>query len=81
MELKIIRPSGSEQFDVVTVELNTPEGNIVILKEHVPMIVTLTQGKEIGFILKSGKRESVLVRQGIAHITRTNVTVMLNEKK
>jgi F0F1-type ATP synthase epsilon subunit len=79
MELTVVRPSGSQVFNIVWIELHTPLGSFVVQKNHAPMIVTLAANKELLFVLKSGKHESLPVKQGIVEITREKVMVLLNE--
>ncbi len=78
MQLSIISPTKKEIFDVAWVECNTPTGSYIIQPGHAPMILTLSKEKPFVFALKNGKEEMVMIKQGIAHITRENVTVLMN---
>ena len=79
MELNVIRPYATDQFDIVWLELNTPTGNYVVQPGHAPIILILTPDQPAVFRLKSGKQESVNVRQGIADIGRDYATLIINE--
>jgi F0F1-type ATP synthase epsilon subunit len=79
MKLSIISPFSKKIVDIAWIELNTQAGNFVIQPGHVPIILTLTPGKEITFCLTNGKQESFIISQGIIDITRTQATLLLNE--
>ncbi len=79
MQLSIISPAKKEIFDVAWVECNTPTGSYVIQPGHAPMILALSKKKPFIFALKSGKEEVIMIQQGIAHITRENVTILLSQ--
>lgn len=80
MELTILSPLQEQKFSVTWLEINTAVGNFVIQPGHVPMVVTLTPHQKLTFGLKNGKRESLSVVEGVAHITRGDATVILNEQ-
>jgi F0F1-type ATP synthase epsilon subunit len=80
MELQIINPQQKLSYAVVWIELNTPTGNIIIQSGHAPMVVMLSPGKPLIFKLKTGKQESFIVRQGIAHITRNLTKIIMTEQ-
>jgi len=79
MKLTIISPYEKKIFAITWIELNTMVGNFVIQPGHVPTVLTLAAGEKITFGLANGKRESLVVKQGIAHITRDSATILLNE--
>ena len=78
MELEIITPSSKETSTINWLELNTPTGNLVLLTGHAPSIDTLIPGKEIIFEHINGEQESILIQDGIVHITRTSATIIIN---
>ncbi len=78
MNVILSSPSEYKQIEVVWLEINTPKGNFVIQKGHVPMIITLAENQPISYRLKSGKQESMEVRQGIASIDRESVTIIIS---
>ena len=78
-KLEIIRPLSKQEFSVVWLELNTPEGNFVIQPKHAPMVLTLSPNKDVIFCLKNGKQQSITVQYGVAEITREKTTILLNE--
>lgn len=80
MQLSIISPTKKEIFDVLWVECNTPTGSYVIQLGHAPMILALSPKKPFSFGLKNGKEEMIIIQQGIAHITRANVTLLISQK-
>ncbi len=79
MQLQIARPTEKKLINIIWIDLQTPVGSFVIQPEHAPMIVALKPDSFVTFGLDSGKQESVAVKQGIAHITREAVTLLLNE--
>jgi F0F1-type ATP synthase epsilon subunit len=80
MQLSIISPTKKEIFDVIWVECNTQNGSYVIQPGHAPMILALSPNKSFSFALKNGQEEMFIIQQGIAHITRENVTLLINQK-
>jgi len=77
MILKVITTQRTVEHDVDWVELNTPVGNMVIQQGHAPMIIELSGGHELLFQVTGGATESVIVVQGVAHITRYEVKILL----
>lgn len=77
MILKIITTQRMVEHDVDWVELNTPVGNMIIQQGHAPMIIELSSGHELLFQSTGGATESFLVVQGVAHITRYEVKILL----
>jgi len=64
-------------YDVLWVEINTPAGNMVIQPGHAPMMIELSQGKELLYQRSNGVTESLNIVQGVVHVTRTEVKVLL----
>lgn len=79
MDLRIISPQHTQTFSVAWLEINTPAGNFVIQRGHVPMILILSPDQPITFRLKNGKQDSIMIRQGLVEITRTSATILMNE--
>lgn len=79
MKLHIVSALHTRVHDVAWVELNSDAGNFVIQSGHAPMLLVLSPNKEIVFRLKNGKEESLKVPQGIADISRTETTVIIQE--
>ncbi len=77
MKLLIIDADKTVEHAVNWVELNTPVGNMVIQEQHVPIIIELLPQKEVLFELTTGKKESVIVRQAVAHVTREQVKILV----
>lgn len=79
MQLHLISPRESSTHEVAWLELNTPTGNYVVQHGHAPMVLKLAQDQPLVFRLTSGKQETMNIRRGIAHITRTSVMILINE--
>lgn len=82
MNLKIVSPEPkfSREVDALSwLELDTPVGNFVILPEHAPTVLTLKKKSTVRFGLKSGKQDSIFVVDGLAHIKRDQIILLLNE--
>jgi F0F1-type ATP synthase epsilon subunit len=77
MRLNISGPFEKKDVMVAWVEINTSVGNFVIQPEHAPMIVTLTPQSKIAYRLQSGKEEVREVINGVAHVSRKDVTILL----
>lgn len=80
MKLIITSPEHHQEFQIAWIELNSPVGNFVILPGHAPMIITLKENMPVTYLLKTGHQESFDASGGIAHITRTDVTLLLPKK-
>ena len=79
MELEIITPTSRETSKINWIEINTLSGNIILQAGHVPSIFTLIPGKEVIFEHINGERESILIQDGLVHITRTSATIIINQ--
>lgn len=79
MDLHIISPQLTQTFSVAWLEINTPAGNFVIQRGHVPMILILSPDQAITFRLTNGKQDSIMIRQGLVEITRISATILMNE--
>lgn len=77
MKLKIITTQKSIEHEVDWVELQTPSGNIMVQHGHVPVVIELRSGHELEYQITDGRVESILIIQGVAHIQRFQVTVLL----
>ena len=77
MILKIITTQRIIEREVDWVELNTPVGSMMIQQGHAPMIIELSSGHELLFQVVGGVIESILIMQGVAHITRFEVKILL----
>lgn len=78
MELRVITPQEVKKYVVTWIDLYTPEGNLIIQPNHAPIILTLLAGKEVTFCLKNGKKESIMVSQGLIEVTRTYANLLIN---
>lgn len=79
MLLQIVSPLRTLEHEIVWIELNSDAGNFIIQSGHAPMLLVLAPHKEIVYRLKNGKDESFVASQGIADITRQQVTLIINE--
>lgn len=77
MKLIIMTPSKKEIVDVEWVELNTSAGNFIIQSGHAPMILSLSEKQPLLYGLKNNKETIIMVHTGMAHITRSEVTLLL----
>lgn len=75
-KLKLISPSGKkyEEESATEVILPTPDGQITILPNHVPLISLLSAGE---VILKIGSKEHILVTEGgVVEVTNNTVKIL-----
>ncbi|MFI5332729.1 MAG: hypothetical protein ACHQVS_01365 [Candidatus Babeliales bacterium] len=79
MHLIIVSPFSQKTIDIEWIELNTPVGNFVIQPEHAPTIITLTPGQPVIYMISNGKEESFIVREAIVQVTRTAVTLLMQD--
>lgn len=79
MFLQITSPFGRREEKIAWIELNTTHGNLVIQPAHAPMIITLKPQSTATFRLRTGKEETKVISQGIAHVTRTGITLLITQ--
>ncbi len=77
MKLIINTPAYQTSYSVAWFEINTPTGNYVIQKGHAPAIMPLSSAQGLTFRLKTGKQETLTVRNGIVKINRESATVVM----
>ncbi len=77
MQLHIASPTEKYDAQIAWIEFETQDGNMVILAGHAPMIMTLQPMSVVLYRLKSGKEESRKITNGIVHITRSMVTLLV----
>lgn len=77
MKLLIVTTQKTTELEIDWIEFNTPVGNMIIQKGHVPMIIELSSGYELLYQLKNKQTESMMIVQGVAHVSRTGVKILL----
>lgn len=79
MDLKIISSAYAKHHSVQWVEMSTSEGDQIIEEGHAPTVLFLKPDSEIVFSDGGNTPHKVLVKQALAHITRTNVTILVTK--
>jgi F0F1-type ATP synthase epsilon subunit len=77
MKLTLLTPTHTIVYAIAWLEINTPQGNFVIQPGHAPMIITLSSNESMIFCLENGKQESITITDGIVHINRTEILILL----
>ena len=77
MDLIIISPDRETSKKIAWLEINTPQGNYIIQKGHIPFIIPLSHNESFTYQLESGKKETILVHSGVADISRTKITLII----
>ncbi len=77
MNLKIVTTQKITEHEIEWAELNTPVGNMVIQNGHAPLMIELTSGHELKYQTIDGKKHALMIVQGIAHITRSEIKILL----
>lgn len=77
MQLNIASPTEKEELQIAWLECETTQGNVIILSGHAPVIMTLRPMSSILYRLKSGKEESRKIINGVIHVTRNTITLLL----
>ena len=78
MNLVIISTTESQEFQVVWMEANTPEGSFIIQPNHTPTTFVLSPGKEFVCRYKTGKQETRILKMGgILHVTRKESRLLI----
>lgn len=77
MKLRIIDTEKIATHDVAWVDITTPVGNMVIQRNHAPMIIELLSGHELLFQSLAGEQKSMMIHQAVAHVTREEVKILI----
>jgi|GEM_PF-4660694 len=65
-------------FEAIWIEVKTPNGGLVILEGHAPIITSLQPDKPITIMLTSGKNELIHIqKQALLEVTKHTVTIIL----
>lgn len=79
MLLTIMSSSSRENHTILWIEVNTPNGNLIIQKHHAPLITLLKKQQEVIYCFKTGKKSNlILPHGGILKVTRTHVLLLMH---
>jgi F0F1-type ATP synthase epsilon subunit len=76
MTLHLISPQATVEHAIAWIELPTHDGSIVVQAGHEPLLLALKPHQQVTFKLKTGKQAHIIVKQGFATISRTEVTLL-----
>lgn len=79
MQFTILGPEEKKTFAISWLEVNTPQGNFVIQRGHVPSIFIVSPNQPLTICLNSGKQETFILPGGILEVTRTSALLLLNK--
>ena len=79
MDFTILSPLSKKTYHINWIEINTPKGNFVIQPGHAPIVIALSKKRPITFGLINGKRESMIIQDGIITIERTHAIVITSQ--
>lgn len=78
MKLTILSLQKKEEHNIAWIEINTPDGNVIIQPEHAPTTFILSAEKECIYCLKTGKHETLIIKKTtILQVSRKEVFLML----
>lgn len=78
IQLRLISPTQKIEYEVVWIEVNTPNGNYLIQPQHAPTTFILAAKKPLIFCFPTGKQETFTPeKNGILQITRTTATALI----
>ncbi len=79
MVLKIYSLTDFQEYEIVWIEINTPEGSFIIQKQHVPTLFLLVEDKEFICRYRTGKQETrILKNGGILRVTRDQACLFIH---
>lgn len=78
MQLNIIKPMEKKVFEILWIDFKTPVGEFVIQQKHAPMVASLAKDSKITYCLSNGVEQFLLISEGIVHVTRKDVTLLVN---
>lgn len=76
MLLRLIAPLEIKEYEVEWCEITTEYGSRTIFSGHAPMILVIKPGSMLRFGAQDTSLGEELIGQGIAHITRTSLTIL-----
>ena len=78
MIVKINALDSQRIFEAIWIEVKTPQGGLVILEGHAPIIVSLQSDKPITIMLTSGKHELIHIQKpALLEVTKNTATIIL----
>lgn len=78
IQLTLISPSRKIEYEVVWIEVNTPNGNYLIQPQHAPTTFILAAYKPLTFCFLTGKQETFTPeKNGILQVTRKTATALI----
>lgn len=78
IHLTLISPTKKVEYEVVWIEVNTPDGNFIIQPQHAPTTFILSAHKPLLFCFQTGKQETFTPeKNGILQVTRTSATALI----
>ncbi|MGZ6250560.1 MAG: hypothetical protein ACXWL2_00875 [Candidatus Chromulinivorax sp.] len=80
MKFLVISPYSTTEYTIVWAEINTPAGNLVIQENHAPMLVEIEPNSELLFMQDNGKQTSLIVIQGLIHVTRQEIKLLITKE-
>ena len=80
MELKLVGPTRAQSMNIHWLEVQTQQGNFVIMPGHAPMVVLLAHNKEITMELEDGSTTLMTIVGGILEVTRDSLTLILTHE-
>lgn len=80
MKLEILMTSNHQSHTIDWCELSTVTGDIVIQPGHAPTVVRLKPDSTVRYLLAHHESPSnITISAGIAHITRTSITIIATQ--
>ncbi len=84
LELTIISPTSKSVVNVAWVEVETLDGNRVILPAHEPFLAVLKKHSSLIYATPLGvdgatAQTSIIIKDGIVSVTRSSVCVIIDE--
>ncbi|MFH1644019.1 MAG: hypothetical protein ABIA74_02480 [bacterium] len=77
LELKIIRPTKQEVFQVEWIDIQSPAGSFVVGVNHIPLISRLKKKGQISFKKYDGKTELIDTYGGFFKVEDNKAEVIL----
>ncbi len=78
IQLTLISPVQKVDYEVVWIEVNTPNGNYIIQPQHAPTTFILAAHKPLIFCFLTGKQETFTPeKNGLLQITRKKAIALI----
>ena len=80
MILKLVTPYAIQEFSILWIEIETPDGSFIIQKEHTPTVFILSAQKQLTYCLKTEEQQTITLQEsGILQVFKNKLVVAVQK--